>query len=116
VNKHIKKKKQIKLYRNEFTKEQLLFQKQFPHLFAICDTEFPMITRLDIKRVYKKVIKNSTTTKDEFEISIKIILVRINDILEDFKEGTRVRYYYDLYKSLGITFRDNEGNIKFRCI
>lgn len=115
MNKHIKRRKQIKLYKKEFTKEQLLFQKQFPHLFAICDTEFPMITRLDIKRVYRKVIKHSTTMKDEFEISIKIILVRINDIFEDFKEGTRVRYYYDLYKSLGITFKDNKGNFKLRC-
>jgi hypothetical protein len=115
LNKYIKRKKRIKMYKNEFTKEQLLFQKQFPHLFTICDTELPNITRLDIKRVYNKATQYSTITKDEFEISIKIILFRINDIMKDFKEGSRVRHYYDLYTSLGVMFKDTEGNIKLRC-
>lgn len=116
MNKYIKRKKQIKMYKREFTKEQLLFQKQFPHLFAICDSEITSVSRLHIKRVYNKVMKHSPINKDEFEFSLKIILYRINHDDYSFLKGSRIKYYYDLYTSLGIMFNDNDGNIKLKCI
>lgn len=113
MNKYIKRKKQIKMCKSEFTKEQLLFQKQFPHLFAICDSEITSVSRLHIKRVYNRVIKYSTMKKDEFETSIKMILWIL---YENRHMGVSARHYFDLYTKLGIMFKDNDGNIKLKCI
>lgn len=113
MNKHIKRKKQIKMYKREFTKEQLLFQKQFPYLFFICDFEFNEITRLHIKKVYNRVIKYSTLKKDEFQTSLKMILWILH---ENSHMGVLARHYFELYTKLGIMFKDNQGNIKLKCI
>ena len=111
MNKHIKHKKFNRMYDKKYLdKESLLFIKQFPHLFLTCSCYF--IPRVNVKRVYKKVIKYSNISKDEFETSLKMILVSMN--FSENIEG-RTKYYLDLYTKLGIIFKDNDGKFKLRC-
>ena len=111
MNKHIKHKKFNRMYDKKYLdKESLLFIKQFPHLFLTSSCYF--IPRVNVKRVYKKVIKYSNISKDEFETSLKMILVSMN--FSENIEG-RTKYYLDLYTKLGIIFKDNDGKFKLRC-
>jgi len=95
--------------KSSFTKEDLLFIKQFPHLFVTCSFLYPNMTRLDIKRIYNRVVKYTKLDKTEFETSLKMVLFNLH---EKTKIGIRVKYYLDLYTKLGIMFADNEGNLK----
>jgi hypothetical protein len=98
----------------EFTKEELLFLKQFPRLFALCSYKCTGVTRLELKKIYIKVIKAYSMDKETFENSIRMILFRIDYDGCNFKEGSYGKYYYDLYTSLGVMFKDTEGNIKLK--
>lgn len=114
MNKHIKHKKRLKMSIKEFSKEELLFLKQFPRLFALCSYKCTGVTRLDLKRIYKKVIRLHIMSKETFENSIRMILFRIDYDGGDFKEGSQAKYYYDLYTSLGVILKDDKGNIKIK--
>lgn len=116
MNKYIKHKKRLKMSINELSKEEKLFLKQFPRLFSLCSYRCTGVTRLALKRIYKRVIKIHTMSKDTFETSIRMILFRIDYDGCNFKEGSYGEYYYNLYTSLGIMFKDNEENIKIKSI
>lgn len=117
MNKYIKEKKRIRMSsKSAFTKEDLLFLKQFPRLYMTCSTL--NISRLEIKRIYSRTIKRPYINKETFENTIKVILVVLKDNkpISDFRPCSNFRYYYDLYTRLGIRFKDNQDNIKLRCI
>lgn len=115
MNRYIKNKKRINLIvKKSFSKEELLFQKQFPILFISCICKYKNITRLDLNKIYKKVIVIRSMSKDTFETTLKMILFRIDYDGCNFKKGSYGKYYYDLYTTLGIKFKDAEGNIKIK--
>lgn len=114
MNKHIKEKKRIRMSpKSAFTKEDLLFLKQFPRLYSTCSCL--NISRTNIKKAYKRVVKYHSIDKGHFETTIKMILVHMQEKV-GFTDGSYGEYYFNLYTKLGIMFKDKEGNIKLRCI
>lgn len=117
MNKYIKEKKRTTMSpREAFAKEDLLFLKQFPRLYVTCSTL--NVSRLELKKTYSRVVKCHYIKKETLENTIKVILVVLdnNKPISDFRPCSNFRYYYDLYCRLGIMFKDNNNNIKLRCI
>lgn len=115
MNKYIKEKKRIRMSsKSAFTKKDLLLLKQFPRLYMTCSTL--NISRLEIKRIYSRTIKYPYINKETFENTIKVILVVLNNNkpISDFRPCSNFRYYFDLYTSLGIMFKDNNNNVKLK--
>lgn len=108
MNKWIKGKKRFILKnRKSFTKEENLFAKQFQRLFVSC--EVVNINRLTITRLYKYVLKNKFMTKEEFELSIRVILF---SIYKNPKRDSKYTFYLDFYKNIGIHFKKENDSIK----
>ena len=104
--------------KSKFTKEQLLFQKQFPHLFLICDYEFPNVTRLHIKKMYNHIIKHEgyIMSKITFEVQLKVMLYHIinkTDICI-FSPKSIFEYYYNIFSRRGIINKNNDGTISLK--
>ena len=117
MNKCIKRKKRtlLKIHKS-LTKEEILFLKQFPRLYAICVIEEMKLNRIVLNKIYKRVIKSKySIDKDYFQTTLRMVLIHI---VEDqpFKIGSQAEYYLDLYTKLGIMFKDNNGKFKIRCI
>lgn len=117
MNKYIKRKKKTLLKINKsLTKEERLFVKQFPRLYAICIIDELKLNRIILNKIYKRVINSKySIDKDYFQTTLRMVLIHI---FEDkrFKIGSVAEYYFELYTKLGIMFKDNEGNIKLKCI
>lgn len=108
MNKWIKGKKRFILKnRKEFTKEENLFAKQFERLFISCQAV--NVNRLTITRLYKYVLKNKFMTKEEFELSIRVVLFRISI---NTKQDSKYTFYLDFYKSIGIKFHKENDSVK----
>lgn len=114
MNKYIKQKRFNKInYREYFTKEDSIFINQFKYLYYTCKST--NINRLTILRLYKHVLKNTFITKNEFEISIRMILCGVR-LSCDIKNGSRYKYYIDLYRNMGIKFIKEDNRIKINYI
>lgn len=114
MNKHIKAKKKLKIQNKKFDKQFKIFSKQFSNLAVICSCFKIDIT--DVKKVYKRV--NKMLNKDEFQTSLHMILMTVHQEvpISRFKENSQFKYYWNLYKSLGVMFKDNKGNIKLKYV
>ncbi|WP_252241530.1 hypothetical protein [Clostridium sp. ZBS18] len=108
MNKWIKNKKRfIMNSRKSSTKEENLFAKQFQRLYISC--EAVNINRLTITRLYKYVLRNKFMTKDEFQLSIRMILF---NICKGYKDASQCDLYLNFYNYIGIKFHKENDSVK----
>lgn len=100
MNKYIKRKKENKLIMKRlFTKEEQLFYRKFPRLFAICSSN--LIHYSQISSAWKKVKKLKLITKNEFEIAYHTLIVASQERYI-YSRGSRGEYYIRIFKRAGI--------------